>query len=197
MAFQKAPIGLKACCRIEFLRRLIECPDIQCHPIKTPMFCLRFAKAQQRCPNPAPAIPLVHTELFNVVKVLCAHISRFRLVDILHHGKTARFIFHACHNHIGTRRLERLINAVLQFLAKTDAKNIRPSFCMQPTHHHPKLIYARQLRQFRISYRHSLRFLFFQPMIQKLHLFLGMEPMLASGQIRILHPAVTSCDSCL
>ena len=96
------------------------------------MFCLRFAKAQQRCPNPAPAIPLVHTELFNVVKVLCAHISRFRLADILHHGKTARFIFHACHNHIGTRRLERLINAVLQFLAKTDAKNIRPSLCMQP-----------------------------------------------------------------
>ena len=52
---------------------------------------------------------------------------------------------------------------------------------MQPTHHHPKLIYARQLRQFRISYRHSMRFLFFQPMIQKLHLFLGMEPMLATG----------------
>ena len=44
--------------------------------------------------------------------------------------------------------------------AKTDAKNIRPSLCMQPTHHHPKLIYARQLRQFSISYRHSMRFLF-------------------------------------
>ena len=41
-------IGLKACCRIEFLRRLIECPDIQCHLIKISMFCLRFANVSKR-----------------------------------------------------------------------------------------------------------------------------------------------------
>lgn len=48
LAFPKAPIGLKACCRIEFLRRLIECPDIQCHLIKISMFCLRFANVSKR-----------------------------------------------------------------------------------------------------------------------------------------------------